>query len=509
MPPKKNQKASTGRGRKRQNSVDNNEDAEQTPPLPRMPSLSRVEDSLTQSIANNIQGQIRQVVRQELAALLATPGPEVAGPSINGHPLHPNQARTMTNIPGAAPAVVVDDSLAQDTPEATMDDVARHPADVQLPDGVVIKVAVPALGSAQQGHGSSIVRGSGHESVPLPTLSAPITNRPVSQGTGHESVLPAPLSGPQGAGHESVPLLPATAATGVGHVSASMSAATQGSSSLQVPISASKLQESISFSGGVGELAPASAPLPLDYSVTPEIKAKIWSNEYFELGDLLHPSQSGQLNLVLKQGEKGEVAFQQKNKKQPKTINEWLSAFAVFSAVYGQKFPGEVGALLKYSENVRMVAANKGNFNFYDSNFRKLRQHTVVPWGLFHSELYMKSLQPTAWYDANGDKGQNQAENLPPSTGSTSRVPVGFCFRFHSNRSCDTARCPYRHKCFVCHGFHPINRCWQRSNSGMRSVFQFGNGARGTARGNGNGLTRGRGAGRQHQGYQSTRSNTN
>ena len=155
------------------------------------------------------------------------------------------------------------------------------------------------------------------------------------------------------------------------------------------------------LSGSAGEsvggerFTSFSAPLSLDFAVNQETRNKIWEKEYVEFGSLLDPSSASLNKILLQRTDKGEntLCVVPSNNKLPKNINEWISAFCIFSSVYTNKFPGDNAKLLKYGQVVRQIAAEGGNFNLYDVNFRKLRQVTDLPWNHFHTELYIKSTQ--------------------------------------------------------------------------------------------------------------------
>ena len=152
--------------------------------------------------------------------------------------------------------------------------------------------------------------------------------------------------------------------------------------------------------GSKGSL-PLSAPLSLDFAVNQEIKEKIWANEYIDFGLLLNPSQAGQSNIIVQNtaSGNGSSCLIPSNKKVPKTINDWLSAFAIFGSVYIAKYPRDGSSLLKYGEIIRQIAGEGGNFNTYDVSLRKLRQTTLIEWNNFHTELYLKALRGTSTFD--------------------------------------------------------------------------------------------------------------
>ena len=50
-------------------------------------------------------------------------------------------------------------------------------------------------------------------------------------------------------------------------------------------------------------------------------------------------------------------------------IESWMSAFHIFVAVYTQKYPTEVPALMKYSDLIQDLASRGHNGKYYDENF--------------------------------------------------------------------------------------------------------------------------------------------
>ena len=96
-----------------------------------------------------------------------------------------------------------------------------------------------------------------------------------------------------------------------------------------------------SFACGRGELAPTSAQLPLDYAVPLPVKKKIWANEYIEFTSLLNPSQEGLSRFSVltddNDAEAGSLCLVPTQKKAPKTIKDWSTAFNIYTTVFTQK----------------------------------------------------------------------------------------------------------------------------------------------------------------------------
>lgn len=227
------------------------------------------------------------------------------------------------------------------------------------------------------------------------------------------------------------------------------------------------------FVGGVGQLAPSFAPLPLDYAVSDRIREQIWANEYIEFGLLINPTEQAVMSLSVKGDGRGnsELCLMQGRKKLPKSLEEWQAAFAIYSAVYTQKYPDQMAGLLKYGETVKQIGSEGGNFNLYDTTFRKLRVRTPIAWEQFHSELYLKAVRAPRSGTATGGRGgppNHGGYGYPKGAASNAvtQFPVGYCFRFHAGRECDAGTCAYRHKCYKCQGGHPVFKCNQQKGGG-------------------------------------------
>ena len=55
-------------------------------------------------------------------------------------------------------------------------------------------------------------------------------------------------------------------------------------------------------------------------------------------------------------------------------MNQWLSPFNIFVAIYSEKPPTDIPKLMKYCEIVRDIAAKPGDWLYYDEQFRFIRQ---------------------------------------------------------------------------------------------------------------------------------------
>ena len=89
--------------------------------------------------------------------------------------------------------------------------------------------------------------------------------------------------------------------------------------------------------------------VPIDSRVPSKLKAKIWSNEYFDFAQLFStspPEHRFQLSLTNNTDGTGSnvpsLCLEPANKLKPiVTIDAWTNAFQIFVGVYTSKFPNE------------------------------------------------------------------------------------------------------------------------------------------------------------------------
>ena len=65
---------------------------------------------------------------------------------------------------------------------------------------------------------------------------------------------------------------------------------------------------------------------------------------------------------------------------------------AKFASVKRLKYPESADALAEYSARVRSIAKSSGYWNYYDTQFRKLRQSSAMPRDAIQHELYLQAL---------------------------------------------------------------------------------------------------------------------
>ena len=117
-----------------------------------------------------------------------------------------------------------------------------------------------------------------------------------------------------------------------------------------------------------------SISVPLASRASEKIQAKIWANEYVELGSLCvsipsDPKYNFTVNTSAKSNQPVFSLEPVQNSKRINSIDQWTSAFQIFVAVYTVRFPDMAPALMKYSATVRELASKNAHWKYYDENF--------------------------------------------------------------------------------------------------------------------------------------------
>ena len=104
---------------------------------------------------------------------------------------------------------------------------------------------------------------------------------------------------------------------------------------------------------------------------------------------------------------------------------------------------------------IRDLAASGGDWRFYDTQFRNLRQTgpPEMPWGSTRWELWIRA--------QNFNNLRLQSKSQPICNNFTNAVdgpfvPRGFCRNFHRGTECQG--CNFQHKCFKCGVVRPAVR---------------------------------------------------
>ena len=129
-----------------------------------------------------------------------------------------------------------------------------------------------------------------------------------------------------------------------------------------------------------------------------KVKNQIWAIEFIDFSVLLKS------NISNTEDDQYTIKFETKKRRQPSvvlaptakrttlhSIDQWTSAFQIYVAIYTERAPKDTLALMKYGSVIRDLATLGANWQFYDANFRKLRQSQGTPWDQIHSELRLRS----------------------------------------------------------------------------------------------------------------------
>ena len=204
----------------------------------------------------------------------------------------------------------------------------------------------------------------------------------------------------------------------------------------------------------------SSVTFDLESRVSDRVKAKIWANEYVDFTSLLSvaPEESKYRLSVTHSHDQPSLCLEHvKPKRRGLSIDQWVTAFNVFVAVYTIRVPNAISYLMKYCEVVRDIAAKQGNWRYYDEQFRFLRQSKPdrypwdnVAWELWHQAMHSSLI--TSRQNSNYDFRARRPNQRPFQS-----FPRGVCWRFHSGQFC--RGCNFKHSCFKCGAVHPASQC--------------------------------------------------
>ena len=203
------------------------------------------------------------------------------------------------------------------------------------------------------------------------------------------------------------------------------------------------------------ELVHNQMSVPLGSRISDKLQSKIWANEYVDFGTLLERSHANEskYNFIVQASPSADrpvISLEPAQKsKRIATIDQWITAFQTFVAIYTVRFPNDAPALMKYSETVRDLAAKNAHWRYYDENFRFLRQKTLFSWDQIHWELWLQAHHMTKTASAFSSESRNKNSRQP--------FPSGFCWKFHRGEKC--SGCNFKHECFKCGNQHPSNQC--------------------------------------------------
>jgi len=203
-----------------------------------------------------------------------------------------------------------------------------------------------------------------------------------------------------------------------------------------------------------------------------KIKAKIWANEFVELGSLVPKNQLPPgLNIHSEAGASSQFSITSAKVRQPSNVNEWHRWFAIYAAVYTQKYPTEAPGLFTYITRIFKLKDTHPNtyiWREYDAQFRRVRAFVSLPW-------HIQNLQILNDLDVNVSKSNvnvsnNNKNKSNSSTGGGSQKSEKICFEYNKPTGCTSASCKFAHRCSNC-GIknHPKTRCHRAKSESSKS----------------------------------------
>ena len=191
-----------------------------------------------------------------------------------------------------------------------------------------------------------------------------------------------------------------------------------------------------------GTLAP-NPTVPVDIHVPDKIRQKTLQDEFVDFaillqrqkGDMVYTlavdSQSGQPNMVLApQSKKTKLLF-----------TRWVEAWNIFVCMYVTGHPENVNLTPALAQHFQVVCDHfhKGqDWEYYDSQFRLLREKGLVQWGEKHYDTSFEAK----------DRGRPAPPPQQKSEACQSIVPKGFCRAYHNFGRCQFDKCSFSHKCY-------------------------------------------------------------
>ena len=232
---------------------------------------------------------------------------------------------------------------------------------------------------------------------------------------------------------------------------------------------------------------------PLALGISPKVKSQIWSNEYVDLGSSIDTKFSKQPYTIV-EPHGGGFALEKRNPLtyQFDSVSHWLSTFHVFVGIYSEKYPHEIGSLMKYAHTIQNLARPSCDIAvfMYDKTFRQWRETAWVylPWDQVNSELYNDAMHLGLQIKLNlsgkllSTKTMPKTFQRPPFPNKTlnegGSKKHSYCYSFNNNKGkCERGQnCQYPHVCGKCGGAHFRQICpKERRAEFSQSQFSAGN----------------------------------
>ena len=207
----------------------------------------------------------------------------------------------------------------------------------------------------------------------------------------------------------------------------------------------------VSFQHSPNEVPRYSPGMAAGSNATPKMKLDIWGHKYIELHDLLYPNIKPSYGMSMRdQDSQHQILLTPKNRRLLSEV-EWGMAFDIFIAVYTQKFPQQLSALLTYSAHVKDLMKFKTNWRYYDEEYRRSREFNPHSWLVVRQDLELRAFRTNYHPDGYSYTASYEKSSVGRS------IPKGYCFAYHKRgQRCLSKDCKYKHQCPKCHDNHPL-----------------------------------------------------
>ncbi|XP_050390000.1 uncharacterized protein LOC126808959 isoform X2 [Patella vulgata] len=195
-----------------------------------------------------------------------------------------------------------------------------------------------------------------------------------------------------------------------------------------------------------------------------KLRQDIWADRFVDFALLLPGPVQTQFALNISEfNEEPVLKISSAPKSKVLSFDQWQKAFAVFMDVMILKNPHMASSLLVYSSLISELAQTYGgkSFNYYDTNFRMLRQSSPYPWDIMHADFWLKA---TTLFSASVLRPVSSQASY--NQGSGGRGPS--CWGYNRMSGCKRQRCEFSHVCSRCGYKHPAFRCYATANQTSR-----------------------------------------
>lgn len=219
---------------------------------------------------------------------------------------------------------------------------------------------------------------------------------------------------------------------------------------------------------GVPETA-LRAPLPcvltpLGFHLTPAVREKIVKGEYVDILSLLPSSKESVVP-----AKKADDKEDERKRTSPRSFQNWLQAFCIYSAVLVEGHPSLSAGLFQHVDIILEAYRNFTGLSWfsYDELFRqKLAVYPNMQWGVKDVGLWLTVMLPTR-QPGSGNR-QNTAQTTPRK---------GVCFAYNDGQCKWANNCKYRHECSFCGNAHPMSKCFKKAAQAAQSQSSAGESA--------------------------------